>query len=73
MNRIRPATLAVLVLVLAAAGFLVWSAVITPRMDSGVPEQGYRRPIQDEPATQKQEKKAPLVDSNVPPAAPPDK
>jgi hypothetical protein len=68
MNRMRPGTLAALIVAVAAAAFLVWSAVITPRMDSGVPEQGYRRPIQDEPATEKTQQKPPLTDSNVPPA-----
>jgi hypothetical protein len=68
MNRMRPGTLAALILAVAVAAFLVWSVVITPRMDSGVTEQGYRRPIQDEPATEKNQQKPPLTDSNVPPA-----
>jgi hypothetical protein len=63
----RPGTVAALILAIAVGGILIYSAVITPRMDSGVPEEGYRPPIQDLPAGEKQ-KPPPLVDSNVPPA-----
>jgi hypothetical protein len=68
MKRWSPGALAALVLVLITIGFVVYSAVITPRMDSGVPEQGYRPPIQDigpPPAS----KQPPLQKSNVPPAS----
>jgi hypothetical protein len=66
MNRLRPGTLAAILVAIAAAAFLLYSAVITPRMDSGLPEQGYRPPIQEQPATEKP--KPPLQDTNVPPA-----
>jgi hypothetical protein len=65
----RTGTILAVVLFAVASLFFVYSMVITPRMDSGVPEQGYRRPIQDQPAHPDTQKKPPLVESNVPPAS----
>ena len=62
----RQATILAIVLFAAAAGFMIYGMVITPRMDSGVPEMGYRPPIQDQ--TTPSEIKQPLQKSNVPPA-----
>jgi hypothetical protein len=52
-------------LAVIAGIFVVYSMVITPRMDSGVPEMGYRPPIQDQATPS--EIKQPLQKSNVPP------
>ena len=50
-----------------AAVFLIYSLVITPRMDSGVEGQGYRPPVQDLTPPKNQDKQPPLQNSNVPP------
>jgi hypothetical protein len=63
----RITTVVAVLLFAVASVFLVYSMVITPRMDSGVAEQGYRKPIQDTPPSP-EAKKPPSVDSNVPPA-----
>jgi hypothetical protein len=65
--RMRPASWLVVFLVTAAAAFTIYSMVITPRLDSGVPEQGYRPPIQDNPSAPTPKSK-PFEKSNVPPA-----
>jgi hypothetical protein len=67
MGRTNIASWAALALALVAGIFIVYSLVITPRMDSGVPEQGYRRPIQDNPSSPEPKAK-PFEKSNVPPA-----
>ena len=67
----RTGTLLAVLLFAIAAVFFVYSMVITPRMDSGVREQGYRPPIQE--LAPPKEQKPPLVDSNVPPATKTDK
>jgi hypothetical protein len=65
----RRSLVAVVLLFVVAAAFLIYGMIITPWMDSGVSEQGYRRPIQDQPAQQETPTKPPLTDSNVPPAS----
>ena len=59
-------SVAVLLFVIAAA-FFIYSMMITPRMDSGLSEQGYRPPIQDQAPEPKS--KPSLQKSNVPPAS----
>jgi len=67
MGRISPASWVAVLLLAATFVFVIYSMVITPRMDSGVPEQGYRPPIQDQgPAPGLKQK--PFERSNVPPA-----
>jgi hypothetical protein len=63
----RIASVTAIILFVVAAGFFVYSMVITPRMDSGVQQQGYRRPIQDLTPPKEKDKNAPLQNSNVPP------
>ena len=71
MKKMSPAALVVTFIGIVTAGFMVWSFIITPWMDSGLPEQGYRRPIQDQtpPKLRNDEKESPLQKSNVPPPA----
>jgi hypothetical protein len=67
MQQRNPASLVAFFLLAVTLIFIVYSMVITPRMDSGVPEQGYRPPIQDQgPAPEPKQK--PFEKSNVPPA-----
>jgi hypothetical protein len=69
IKRMAPGALVAAFLVVATAIFVVYSFVITPYMDSGVPEQGYRRPVQDQTAPKLTNEKEPaLQKSNVPPA-----
>ena len=68
MQKRNPASLVAGFLLAIALVFIFYSLVITPRMDSGVSEQGYRRPIQDQgPAPETKQK--PFEKSNVPPAS----
>jgi hypothetical protein len=68
IKRMSPGALLAAFLLVAAAIFVIYSVVITPYMDSGVSEQGYRRPIQDQASPKlKDEKEPPLQKSNVPP------
>jgi hypothetical protein len=67
MTKRSPASLVAVFLLAITLGFVVYSLVITPRMDSSVPEQGYRPFIQDQgPAPES--KQQPFEKSNVPPA-----
>ena len=66
MGRFSFATWTAVLLAVVASVFVVYSVVITPRMDSGVPQMGYRPPIQDQ--TTPSEIKQPLQKSNVPPS-----
>jgi len=66
MGRFNFATWTAVVLAVVAGIFVVYSMVITPRMDSGVPKMGYRPPIQDQVTPS--EVKQPLQKSNVPPS-----
>lgn len=66
----RITTVVAIALFLVAGGFFVYSMVITPSMNSGVQQQGYRRPIQDlgpSPNNDDNGKQRPLQKSNVPP------
>ena len=64
----KSGTIAAVILAALALIFIIYSGMFTPRMNSGVPEQGYRPPIQDQKATEP--KQPPLQDTNVPPAGP---
>jgi hypothetical protein len=68
MRRMSSAAWVAVFLLAATLVFVMYSIIITPRMDSGVPEQGYRRPIQDLPPNAEPKKEEPLQNSNVPPA-----
>jgi hypothetical protein len=67
MPKRNPASLFAIFLLAVTLVFIVYSLVITPRMDSGVPEQGYRPPIQDQ-GPSPESKQQPFEKSNVPPA-----
>ena len=60
--RVATATAALLAV---ASALLIYGLVITPQMDSGVAEQGYRPP--DKTKAPPREQKQPLQESNVPP------
>jgi hypothetical protein len=65
MGRFSFTTWTVVVLAVVAGIFVVYSIVLTPRMDRGVSQMGYRPPIQDQATPS--EIKQPLQKSNVPP------
>jgi hypothetical protein len=62
----RTASLIAVCLFLVAAALVVYSMAITPQMDSGVEQQGYRRPIQDMATPKEKDENAPLQEIERP-------
>jgi hypothetical protein len=77
MNRMRPGTIAAIILAVAILIYTGYSVMVSQQMQRDAATTGSStRPhepgaIQDSPATET--KKPPLQDSNVPPPAPPSK
>ncbi|MCC6888936.1 MAG: hypothetical protein IT536_10405 [Hyphomicrobiales bacterium] len=73
MNRMSPGTLVALVVAVAGIVFLIYGLIVSTQIDTGTTGAGSRPPIQDQAVPRLDKPNKPLIDSNVPPAVPPDR